>query len=116
MQSEGKQRMNVGNVAGEIVAERACIVYHPTTGEIVHIHHTVTLRGGVIPSDQEVEARATELALKNTKDRDLSRFKTLLVAPDHLEPHKAYKVHPKKRELVEVKRKGTRKSAKRGTR
>jgi len=104
MHSTGKQQMSIGPIGGDIVAERVCVVYQSKNGEIVHTHWAVTLRGGVTRKDQEIEARALELALSSAKGRDGSKMKTLLVDPEHFEPFKTYKVHIKKRQLVEVKR------------
>jgi hypothetical protein len=105
MRSTGKHQMAIGPIGGDIVAERVCVVYHPDTGEIVHIHQAVTLRGGATRAEQEIEARALELALSSVKGRDRSKMKTLLVEPKHFERFKTYKVDIKKRHLVEVKRK-----------
>ena len=45
-----------------IESERAYVVYDPHTGAIVHVHRTMTFRGGHGRSQQQDEARAITLA------------------------------------------------------
>lgn len=95
--------ISVGLPKIQIVSDRACVVYEPKTGAIAHVHRVVTTQGGYAYNEAELHTRA--LALAATRGRNVKKLKTLTVESHRLAPNVALKVDPKRRELVEVKRK-----------
>src|SRR5688500_9979587 len=85
----------------ELEYHQVCIVYQRRSGKIVHVHEVLTLRGGETPTNEQVEARAVELAATKLKDR--AALATLHVDPATLRPGIVYKVNVKARKLVEGK-------------
>ncbi|HEX5757786.1 MAG TPA: hypothetical protein VF121_01185 [Thermoanaerobaculia bacterium] len=60
MTTRESERPDVGEAAP--IAESACVLFDPATGAVHHIHRSVTLTGGEVPSQQAVEERARGLA------------------------------------------------------
>jgi hypothetical protein len=85
----------------EIQSERACVVYHPRTGRILHLHRVITLRGGREPGAPQIEARALALAAKKRR----GPMRVLHVDPAALTPGVDYKVDVKKMSLSAARRK-----------
>jgi hypothetical protein len=82
----------------EVQAHKACVVYHSATGEIRHVYQVIVYRGGLEPTQAEIEERALDLA----KDRVHLPAQVLHVHPHHLKPGVSYKVHAESKSLVEL--------------
>jgi hypothetical protein len=80
------------------IAHRASIVYEEETGAIKHIHRTITLEGGRVPSDSELEEAALAIISKRLP---VGGLKVVHVEPDQIRPHVRYRVHPQHRTLIE---------------
>lgn len=83
------------------IAKHATVVYEEKTGRIRHIHHTVILPGGKVPTESEMEKVAKEFVLKRGQTEPL---KVLHVDPGSLQHRVKYAVHPQKLTLVEAVR------------
>jgi hypothetical protein len=47
-----------------IADHQVCVVYDTKTGAIAHIHQSVTFEGAEVPSKEQLESRAKDLAVK----------------------------------------------------
>ena len=84
-------------------AHLICVVYDARTGDIVHVHHDISLNKGPYPGEAEVEAAA--LAQVQKRGRNMGDMKTLHAQPHDFKPHARYKVNPQRRALEQVSRK-----------
>jgi hypothetical protein len=82
------------------------VVYERATGRIVHRHQSVTFKGAQPPDMETLERAAVEFASPNGKQAG-KRWAALHVDPKSLKEEAAYKVDPRKKVLVEVKRRTT---------
>lgn len=46
----------------ETIDEKAVLVYHQDTGEVLHTHIAITLKGGTIPTHEDLEKRVLNYA------------------------------------------------------
>ncbi len=81
--------------------ERTYAVYNKVTGEIVHVHHNMTVPGGHAPSDEDVQAHAILLATK-TKNRNPEELATISIHRNDLRRGYRYSVDTIKKELRTV--------------
>jgi hypothetical protein len=84
--------------AAAVSSERLCLVYDPTSGEIVLTHRVVTLEGGTEPSEDEIARYAVLLARRRAGAGQ--RLEALHVERGALEPGRRYRVDPKDKVLV----------------
>ncbi|WP_343732867.1 hypothetical protein [Duganella sp.] len=59
-----------------------CVVYHGSTGNIVHTHTVMALPGAAAPTTDELESEALQLARNHPALRQLP-LRVLHVAPQH---------------------------------
>jgi len=57
---------------------KTCLLYDRTNGRIIHTHQVVTLSGGKVVDDGEVESRAFAMAKK--AGQDVSKAKALHIS------------------------------------
>jgi hypothetical protein len=81
----------------EPISHKICVLYN-AEGAILHIHRVVTLLGGRTVPDEEVEARAKELA--SEAGHDIAVLHTLRVAAERYDRLATYRVDVAKKELV----------------
>jgi hypothetical protein len=84
----------------EVERESGVVIYDTTTGEIVHRHDVVTMKGGKHPDEQTLEKDAHaqfSLAQPGRKGETA----VLHINPRMLKPKTLYKVDVKNRALVE---------------
>lgn len=74
-------------------------VYDRDTGVIVHIHHAIAIPGVELPSDEQLNAAAIDLASKLT-NRPAAQVDVLRVA-EELKPGHTYAVDVKGRCLIQ---------------
>lgn len=77
---------------------QACVLYDSRDGKIVHVYRNETFPGGRKKTDNEMAARATELAKR--AGQDTTQLGILHVPPNGLEPGKVYKVDLGSKKLV----------------
>lgn len=82
------------------------VVYERATGRIVHRHQSVTFKGAQPPDRETLERAAVEFASPNSKQA-AKGWAALHVDPRSLKEEAEYKVDPRKKVLVEVKRRTT---------
>jgi hypothetical protein len=75
------------------------VVYGARTGEIIHVHSALALKGATLPSDADLEADALRHARRGAKERD-SAFATLRVSHDEMKHGIRYAVDVEKRRLM----------------
>ena len=93
--------MHVLNVGGDFEKVSVVVLYDSTSGEIVHVHQSVTHRGGRHPEENEIERQAGELVARRSPRVDLKKTSFLHVDPQLLQKEVEYKVDPATRKLVE---------------
>ena len=85
----------------QVRSVKCCVLYEPSTGQIRHVHHVVTLVGADETPEKAIEERILKLAKETgTDSRELH---LLHVHASELEPSRDYKVDTKKRRLVALK-------------
>jgi hypothetical protein len=89
---------NLGTL--QVEAESAVVIYDVHTGQIVHRHEVVTLKGGKHPDKQTQERDAHEQLLRIVPDFK-GETAMLHVNPADIKPRVVYKVDLAKRVLVE---------------
>ena len=87
---------NLNGIAPEDV--RACVLYDPEDGGVVHVHHFVTVQGAQKRSEPEIEREALEVAGRH--GRATPRLNALHMAGFEIQPRTSYSVDPKTRTLV----------------
>lgn len=90
-----------------ISEESLVIVYEKKTGQIVHGHHFVTVKGGQHPDGNARESAALEQFLAEqpkAAESVAQRYSTLEVAPSSFQPRVRYRVDIKKGTLIEDRR------------
>jgi hypothetical protein len=80
------------------IAHRASVVYEENSGAIKHIHQTVTLEGGQVPTESEMEQAALDILSKRI---DVRGLKVLHVDAADIRPRVNYRVDPQRRILME---------------
>jgi hypothetical protein len=94
----------------DITGESLVIVYDNKTGQIVHGHHFVTVKGGKHPDRGARESAALEQFLGEQQPKaaaaSTQKYSTLDVEPASIQPSVRYKVDIKKGTLVEDRRPG----------
>jgi len=81
---------------------QTCVVYDKKTGEIVHTHASMALKGASQSTPEEVEAEAYDLACRITGRRH-SELGVMFIKREELNPALEYKVDVAKSCLVEKK-------------
>jgi hypothetical protein len=89
---------NAGNF-GE-VEQSSMVVFHDDSGEIVHVHEYVTVRGGTHPSQEELEEEAREQASRAGVATE--NVSLIHVDPESIEQGTDYKVDTEKGVLIEA--------------
>lgn len=81
---------------------KACLLYDPTDGRIVHFHQVVTMEGAAEVSDEQVKERTVMLA----RERGLktSNLGIMRVEPSAIRSSRHYAVNPSTKELIEMER------------
>ncbi len=79
---------------------KTCVLYHYSNGRIIHTHQVVTLPGGKIVEDSEVESRAFAMAKK--AGHDVSKIKALHVSRKDYVEDRSYKVDLRSLRLTEI--------------
>ncbi len=87
----------------EVAHESAVVVYDPDTGQIIHTHQSVTMRGGKHPDQQTLEKDALH-HLTQVQPRIKKKLEFLHVDPHSLKQESFYKVDTKNRALVEIRK------------
>jgi len=72
--------MKANSPMPETVSDKICVLYDPSDGRIVHTHRSTTLASGKIKSDEEIEARAREIATE--AGHDVKALHILHLAPE----------------------------------
>jgi len=90
---------NVQN-PGEFEHWSMAVVYDPESGDIVHKHESMSLRGGDHPGKEELEKDALDQASR--AGRNTARVSVLHVDPQSLKADAHYKVDTKNKKLVEI--------------
>lgn len=90
-------------VMPEIEHESMVVLYEPRTGRIMHRHEVVSTKGARHPDERTREADARE-QLRLAQPEAAAGVEALHLEPSHWQADRAYRVDPKKRALVEVKR------------
>lgn len=78
--------------------ESLLMVYDATSGDIVHVHQSVSSAEGVHPDDRELERRALQLA--SEAGHNVQRLAVLHVDPATVQRMVEYKVDTKNRSLI----------------
>ena len=81
---------------------RTAVVYD-SSGSVIHTHHVVTFAGGTPMNDDQIRARALQLAeeiVAGSKKTTSGKLETILVDGRTLLPGMSYTVDTKRRELV----------------
>jgi hypothetical protein len=94
------------NKSDDIDKVSCVVVYDRETGEILHKHEHVTLRGGRHPDKKVLEKDALEHA--SGVGRTAARASVLHVDAETLDASKHYRVDTQRQALVEVPRPATR--------
>jgi hypothetical protein len=94
----------IGNL--EIEQESTVVVHDPGTGNIVHVHHVVTAKGGKHPDRTTLEKEALD-QLSRAQPKVSKAMAVLHVEPGQIKPNLPYKVDVKKRVLVEARKEST---------
>jgi len=89
----------IGTLAVE--QESAVFVYDPQTGQVVHRHQVVTMKGGQHPDQKTIEADAME-QLSHAQPNAGKNLAFLHVDPRTLKPGVLHKVDVAKKALVEL--------------
>ena len=90
------------NTIGTVAVERqsTSVVYDARTGDIVYLHHFVTLQGGMPPDDRDAESKAL-LELKRIRPELTAARMVLHVPSSAIKPDTDYRVDVERRALVE---------------
>jgi hypothetical protein len=90
------------NTIGTIEVERetTSLVYDAQSGEILYVHHFVTLKGAEAPDDKAAESKALA-ELERTRPKLTAKRSVLHVPSDAIKPDTGYHVDVAKRALVE---------------
>jgi len=54
----------------EVIDEQAVVVYHRDTGEVMHVHLSTTLKGGTIPTQDELAERSLKCAIRAAEEHN----------------------------------------------
>jgi hypothetical protein len=92
--------MYIGNVVGDVIAWSAVVIYDSKSGEIVHVHQSITQKGGQHPDEPTLERQAAAQVALNTKV-DPNQIAFLHVEPALLQKQVEYRIDPARRALVE---------------
>jgi hypothetical protein len=86
--------------AGEVEQWSMVVIYDPVSGDILHTHESMTLRGGTHPDKKALEKDARDHALR--AGRDAGNASLLHVDPTGVKSGAQYKVDTKSPALVEI--------------
>lgn len=89
----------IGNV--DVAHESAVAIYDPKTGDIIHRHEVMTVRGGQHPDQKTIEREALALFAQSHPDTRAATA-VLHFDPRTLKPGQLHKVDIAARKLVEV--------------
>ena len=100
----------MSDVRLEVDQRSTVVIYDERTGQIVHRHEVVTMRGGSHPDERTIEADARE-ELERSRGESSGRLSgrpeasqrlaALHVDPARVKPDATYRVDVRKRTLVE---------------
>ncbi len=91
---------------GHISHHKTCVVYEGRTGQIVHVHESITVEGGEKATDDSLERRARELASSHHK-ADPTSLSVLLLDPASLpDAEGPFVVDIKKKVIVQAPKQG----------
>jgi len=98
---------------GEIEHWSIIVVYDHNKGNIVHVHQSLTYRGGQHPDKKTLEKDAMEALGQAFEGRatPAKNLALLHVDPRSVRPGVEYKVDPRKRALVEIRKRGAKRSS-----
>jgi hypothetical protein len=92
--------MYMANVIGTVAAWSAVVVYDTKSGDIRHVHQSITQQGGKHPDNTALEQQAAaQVALNDKVDPKTIAF--LHVDPALLQKQADLRVDPARRTLVE---------------
>jgi hypothetical protein len=83
-----------------ISSELTCVVDNSSTGEVIHIHRITNIEGARNPSNEEIEGRALDLAVRIDERRDRSVLATMFVSPKELASGAHFKIDLARKKLV----------------
>jgi hypothetical protein len=90
-----------------IASHRVCVVYDAKTGAILHVHEAITMGGGAAPREEDVVARALELAGQlslSGRPARRAQMRTLFTGPRTFEEPGAKKVDLRRQQVVAAKK------------
>jgi hypothetical protein len=91
-----------GAGAVEVQSESTCVLYDPSTGQVMHSHEVITLKGGERPSEKDVESRAQAAA--RARGLNLSGLRAMHVAGRPMREPGEYKVDRERRSINLIQR------------
>jgi hypothetical protein len=97
--------MKYTQAIGSVEVERwsAVVLYDPRSGDIIHLHQCISLKGGEHPSRARLELDAREGLRRVAAGRPIPRrLLPLRVDPRTLDTEYHYRVDPRKRALVKT--------------
>jgi hypothetical protein len=89
----------LSNSAPAVKSARSCVLYDSDSGRILHIHQSVVLEGGEMPTEAELESTAR--AMLDARDAETSKVVALHVPHADFKPRTAYTVDVVEKVLVE---------------
>lgn len=93
--------MHILDVGGDFESWSVVLLYDSASGDIVHVHESLTRKGGTHPDEQALERQAADLVTRHARQVDLKRLSFLHVDPQLLRKEVEYRVDPASRKLVE---------------
>jgi hypothetical protein len=99
IRQEGKSMKHIGTF--EVEHESTVLVYHPDSGDILHYHHVVTMRGGKHPDKQTLEKHAMA-QFSQAQPHITTKMAALHVKSSDIRPNAFYRVDTANQSLVEV--------------
>jgi hypothetical protein len=95
--------MHIATGGGPAKHEVKTAVVYDASGRVIHTHHVVTLAGGTAMNDDQISARAMELAqdlVAGLRRTITGKLETILVDGRTLRPGITYTVDTERRVLV----------------
>jgi hypothetical protein len=97
----GKDIMK-NDLANQPVFNKVCVLYDPKDGRVVHTHRVLTMPGGEDVSDEELEARAKDMA--HRAGHDVTSLWTLRVPGEECDGSSQYRVDLAMNKLQKLER------------
>ncbi|MGH9813985.1 MAG: hypothetical protein ACRD4T_12700 [Candidatus Acidiferrales bacterium] len=98
--------MNTVVQPGEIEHRSIVVIYDRSKGNIIHVHQSLTYRGGQHPDKKTLETDAMEALGQAREGKAPPNLAFLHVDPRNVRAGVEYKVDPRKRALVEIRKRG----------